>query len=95
MIHIIHYQSLSLSWKIGYIKKGRYTESCWLYVQTFLGNKNGDTWKRHCLHRYYGEPVKTRYVRFIPLTFEVAVCMRLEAYGFRGELTLLKKHRTM
>ena len=36
--------------------------------QLFVGNTEKNTWKRHCLHRYYGEPVPMRYIRFYPVT---------------------------
>jgi Mg-chelatase subunit ChlD len=65
----------------------------------FLGNRNQNTWKRHCVHRYYGEPITTRYIRFYPVmdskNFKIGspipadvsrgcIGMRIELYGFRA-----------
>jgi hypothetical protein len=50
----------------------------------FLGNSDQDTWKNHCLHRYYGCPPKMRYVEFRPLENNGnGFAMRVELYGFR------------
>jgi len=51
-------------------------------ARVFDGNTDGNTWKRYCLHRYYGNPVSARYVRVCPT--EPKGCMRVELYGFRN-----------
>jgi hypothetical protein len=51
--------------------------------RNFIGNTDQNTWKKHCLHLYYGEPVKTRFVRFVPLSNSGCTGMRVELYGFR------------
>ena len=57
-----------------------------LWLQIFSGNKDQDTWKRHCLHKYYGYPPKTRYIRFVPQVYHESIALRIELYGFRGKL---------
>jgi len=63
----------------------------------FVGNNDRNTWKRHCVHKYYGEPIDMKVVRFYPVTdsqgnkvedspFNPAngcMAMRVELYGFR------------
>jgi len=66
--------------------------------RVFKGNRDQNTWKRHCLHRYYKDPVRTRFIRFYPkrdskgepISEETkddddtgCVSMRVELYGFR------------
>merc|ERR1712062_271457 len=51
--------------------------------RAFEGNNDRNTWKRHCLHRYYGNPITARYVRFYPLQNTGCTGMRVEVYGFR------------
>lgn len=66
--------------------------------RVFRGNKDQNTWKRHSLHKYYGEPVKTRFIRFYPVSDSNnqavrestrnhpkagCVSMRVELYGYR------------
>ena len=68
------------------------------FPQVFRGNNDQTTWKRHCFHRYYGEPIVSRFVRVYPVRdnngvivsedtkdLEEAGCpgMRVELYGFR------------
>jgi hypothetical protein len=58
----------------------------------FVGNGDGTTWKRHCIHRYYGQPAMARYVRICPVknsngnqvpSTDGCVAMRIETYGKR------------
>jgi hypothetical protein len=64
--------------------------------RVFIANSDQDTWKNHCLHRYYGCAPKTRFVQFRPLESNGPVAMRVELYGFRDAddsalLEVLKK----
>ena len=54
-------------------------------MQVFLGNHDQNTWKRHCLHRYYGFAPVARYVRLV-VTSSTQRCvgLRFELYGFRA-----------
>jgi len=63
----------------------------------FVGNNGRNVWKRHCVHKYYGEPIDMKVIRFYPVTDSQnnriavsprneqngCVAMRVELYGFR------------
>jgi len=50
--------------------------------RAFMGNSDQDTWKNHCLHLYYGQPPKARFIEFRPLASNGdKFGMRVELYG--------------
>jgi hypothetical protein len=50
----------------------------------FIGNSDQDTWKNHCLHRYYGCPPSMRFIEFRPVEHNGnGFAMRVELFGFR------------
>ena len=57
-----------------------------------MGNVDRNTVKHHCLHRLFGDPIKARVVRFIPIKWHHKIGFRFEVYGFRGKLTLLIRY---
>ena len=59
--------------------------------KVFIGNQDWrerprrNTWQRYCLHRIYGHPLETRFVRILPLEAnDDCFALRFEIYGFRS-----------
>ena len=56
-----------------------------IFFKVFIGNQDLNTWQRYCLHRIYGQPFETRFVRILPLEAnDDCFALRFELYGFRG-----------
>ncbi|XP_074650327.1 uncharacterized protein LOC141905382 [Tubulanus polymorphus] len=49
----------------------------------FKGNDQRNKWKITCLHKYYGKPVETRFIKIAVLKENNRVGLRIELYGFR------------
>ncbi len=62
-----------------------------LRAQVFVGNEDQATVRHHCLHRLFGEPVKARVVRFLPVRWHRRIGLRFEVYGFRGTSGTLRR----
>jgi len=56
-----------------------------LFMQEFAGNTDQDTVVFHDLD----PPITSRYIRFLPVDWYVAVSMRVELYGCKGTLCFI------